>query len=134
MLIEYAGGKKLIAHHRGLQTGSDQPESGGGENTALTPTELFVASLAMCAGVFVVYFAERHDIALEGMRIAADYEMADSPRRVASIKLRISIPHPLAERQQAALQRAAEQCVVHNTLRRPPKVSISLASTSGPQP
>ncbi len=57
MIIEYAGGRKLIARHRDLQVLSDQPESGGGENTAMTPTELFIASLALCVGAFVVYFA-----------------------------------------------------------------------------
>ena len=126
MIIEYQGGKKLIARHRGLQAVSDQPESGGGDNTALTPTELFIASLAMCAGVFVVYFAERHDIPLEGMRIEADYQMADGPRRVAAITLRVRMPASLTPQHQAALQRAAEQCVVHNTLRHPPEVTVSV--------
>ncbi len=126
MLIGYQGGKRLVARHRGLEAVSDQPESGGGENRALTPTELFIASLAMCAGVFVVYFAERHGIPLEGMQIEADYQMAEGPRRVASVALRIKMPASLTPQHQAALQRAAESCVVHNTLRRPPEISISL--------
>lgn len=126
MIVEYAGGRKLIARHRGLQVLSDQPESGGGENTAMTPTELFVASLALCVGAFVVYFAQRHDIRLEGMKIETDYQMSDGPRRVGAIQVRVHMPGPVSERHQAALQRAAEHCVVHNTLHEPPDVVISV--------
>ena len=127
MIIEYAGGRKLIARHRGLQVLSDQPESGGGENTAMTPTELFIASLALCVGAFVVYFAQRHDIQLEGMKIETDYQMSDNPRRVGAIQVRVHMPGPVSKRYQAALQRTAEHCVVHNTLHEPPDVVISVA-------
>lgn len=126
MIVEYAGGMKLIAHDRGLQAVSDQPENGGGEDTAMTPTKLFIASLAMCVGVFVLYFAKRHEIPVEGMRIEADHQMADGPRRVAAIQIRVHMPQPVAPRHRAALQRAAEQCVVHNTLRQPPNVTVSM--------
>ena len=126
MIVEYAGGKKLVARRRGLEVVSDQSEKGGGENTALTPTELFIASLAMCVAIFVVYFAERHDIPLEGMKVETDYEHAEKPHRIGAIRLQVTMPQPVAEQHRAALQRAAEQCVVHNTLRHPPKVFISL--------
>ena len=126
MIVEYAGGKKLVVHHRGLEAASDQTESSGGENTAMTPTELFVASLAMCVGVYIVYFASRHEIALEGMKIETDYQMSEDPRRVGAIQIRVKMPEPVDAKYQAALQRTAEQCVVHNSLRHPPDVVIAL--------
>jgi len=51
MLIEYAGGMKLVAHHRGFQVVTDQTEKDGGDDTAMTPTELFIAALGTCSGV-----------------------------------------------------------------------------------
>jgi putative redox protein len=130
MIVEYMGGMKLVAHHRGFDVVSDQPESGGGENTAMTPTEIFLASLAMCAGVFVLYFAKRHDIPLEGMKIEADWEMAENPRRVGKMEVRVRLPQPVNERHLAALQRAAEQCVVHETLRHAPEIKIVVGSAA----
>ena len=127
MIIEYAGRRKLIARHRGHQVLSDQPESGGGEDTAMTPTDLFIASLALCVGAFVVHFAQRHDIRLEGMKIETDYQMSDNPRRVGAMQVRVHMPGPLSERHQAALQRVAEHCTVHNTLHVPPDVVISVS-------
>jgi len=126
MIVEYAGGKKFVVHHRGLEATSDQPESSGGGNTAMTPTELFVASLAMCVGLFVLYFASRHEIAVEGMKVEADYQMSEDPRRVGAIQVRVKMPEPVEPRYQAALQRTAEHCVVHNSLRHPPAVAIAL--------
>ena len=126
MIVEYAGGMKLVARHRGLEATSDQPESSGGENTAMTPTELFLASIAMCVGIYVLYFATRHEIAVEGMKIEIDHQMSDDPRRVGAIQVRVKMPEPVDPQYQAALQRTAEHCVVHNSLRNPPDVVIAV--------
>jgi len=127
VLIEYAGGMKLIARHRGLELVTDQPIQEGGENTALTPAEAFVAALGSCAGVYVLHFAKRHAIAVEGMTIEVDYTYAERPRRVGTMEVRVRMPQPVDPQQQAALQRAAEQCLVHNTLRHPPRVAIAVS-------
>lgn len=126
MIVEYMGGMKLVARHRGLEVMSDQPEDGGGANTALTPTELFVASLGMCVAVYVLYFARRHEIRVEGMKLEVDYTYAEQPRRVGSVDIRIHMPQPVSESHRAALHRAAEQCLVHNSLRQPPSVQIAI--------
>jgi uncharacterized OsmC-like protein len=127
MLIEYAGGMKLVAHHRGFQVVTDQTEKDGGDDTAMTPTELFIAALGTCSGVYALNFAKRHNIPVAGMKIEADYTYAERPRRVGSVRIRISLPQPVAEQLRVGLQRAAEQCLVHNSLRQPPEVSISVS-------
>jgi putative redox protein len=126
MVVEYAGGMKLVAHYRGLEVASDQPEKDGGGNTAMTPTQLMVASLGMCVGVFILYFARRHEIAVEGMRIETDYEMVEGPRRVGKMQVRVEMPGELSDQERATLQRVAEQCVVHNTLTHPPEIDVSV--------
>lgn len=126
MLIEYAGGMRFVARQRGLEVVTDQPEEGGGENAAVTPTELFIASLGMCAGVYAVSFARRHDVPLEGMTIEVDYEYAEGPRRVGSVEVKVKLPQPVSEDLRGGIQRSAEACLVHNSLRQPPKVSISI--------
>jgi len=124
MTIEYAGGLKLVAHRRGHAVVTDQPESDGGENTAMTPTELFIASLATCAGFYVVTFAGRHDVPMEGMTIGVSYTYADRPRRIGSVDIRVKLPQPVDDHLRTSIQRAAEQCLVHNSLRQPPEVTI----------
>jgi len=126
MMIEYDGGMKFVARHRGLELVSDQPEDGGGENTALNPTEIFVASLGMCIGVYVVGFAKRHDIPVAGLTIEVEYQYAEDPRRISAISVRAKMPEPVAGRPLAALQRVAEHCLVHRTLLAVPKITIEV--------
>jgi uncharacterized OsmC-like protein len=126
MLIEYLGGMKLIARHQGLEVLSDQPVDQGGDNTAMTPTQLFVASLAMCVGVYVLAFARRHQIPVEGMKIESDYQMAEAPYRVSAIRVKVIMPQAVSEAHRAALERAAEGCVVHNAFHHPPETTISV--------
>ena len=126
MLIEYAGGMKLVVRHRGLEAVTDQPRDQGGDDTAMTPTELFVAALGSCAGVYVLNFAKRHYIPVDGMTIQVEYTYAERPRRVGSVEVRVKMPKRADQQYRAPLQRAAEQCLVHNSLRQPPQVTISV--------
>jgi uncharacterized OsmC-like protein len=126
MYVEYAGGMKFVVHHRDLALVTDQPLDQGGENTAMTPAEVFIASLGACVGVYVVAFAKRHDIALEGMRIEIAYDVVEGPRRAGHVKVEVRLPEPVSAEHRAALQRAAETCFVHNSLRHPPEVEITV--------
>jgi uncharacterized OsmC-like protein len=126
MITEYVGGMKLITRHQGFEVLADQPGDGGGENTAMTPTRLFVASLAMCVGTNVLFFAKRHDIPVEGMRIETDYQMAKGPYRVGAIQVKVIMPEAVSDAHRAALQRTAEGCVVHNAFHHPPETTIAV--------
>jgi len=126
VIVEYAGGSKFVARHRGLEVVSDQPVEKGGENAGMTPPELFIVALGACVGVYVVRFAERHDIPLEGLTVEADYETAEDPRRIGSIKVKVKLPQPPPEKYREALLRSARQCMVHNTITHCPQVDISL--------
>ena len=117
---------RLIAHYRGHAVCTDQLPKDGGNDEAPTPTELFVAALGTCPLVYVLTFAKRHDLPMEGLTAEVEYEYADSPRRVGSVTVRIDLPQPVSDPHRAALLRAAEQCLVHNSLRVPPTVNIEL--------
>ncbi len=52
--VFFPGGKKVAANYRGFTIETDQPLQGGGDNTAASPFELFLASLATCAGFYVL--------------------------------------------------------------------------------
>jgi len=126
MLTVYLSGMKLSTRHQGFEVVCDQPQDSGGDNTAMTPTRLFVASLAMCIGTYVLSFAKRHDIPVEGMKIETDYQMAKDPYRVGAIKVKVIMPQGVSDAHRAALQRTAESCVVHNAFHHPPETTITV--------
>jgi putative redox protein len=113
---------------RGHRLTCDQPPADGGTDRGPTPTELFVASLAACVAFYARRFLARHDLDPTGFRVEADFTMsADRPARVGIITLRLLVPGPLAPNRRRALLAVVDHCTVHNSLRIPPEVRVTLA-------
>jgi putative redox protein len=106
----------------------DQPTEAGGSDTAPTPTELFVASLASCVAFYVRRYLARHDLPTEGLSVKAMFSMGERPARVSEIDLTIDLPSGVPEGRRAALLAVASHCTVHNTLEERPEVRIGLAA------
>ncbi len=124
----YAGGDRSeirIGHHRVV---ADQPHDAGGTDAGPTPTELFVASLAACAEFYVERFLRRHTRSLDGIVVRATAEMSDDrPARLGRIAIEVELPPRIAPELRDGAMRAADHCLVHEALRRPPVVDLTLA-------
>jgi putative redox protein len=124
--VRYAGGDRLRVDVRGHGLFADQPVEDGGEDTAPTPTEMFVSSLAACVAFYAERFLRRHGLPTEGLKVTADYQWAENPHRVGEIVLNVEAPG-LTEVKREAFERVIEHCTVHNTLSVPPVVRVNLA-------
>jgi uncharacterized OsmC-like protein len=112
---------------RGHRLLCDQPLTDGGGDQGPTPTELFVGSLAACVAFYARRFLARHDLDPGGLRVEADFTMsADRPARVDTITLGLIIPQPLAPPRRRALLAVVDHCTVHNSIRTPPDVHVTL--------
>jgi putative redox protein len=105
----------------------DQPIGGGGDDTAPTPTELFVASLASCVAFYARRYLTRHDLPTDGLEVTASYSMATRPARVSDVMIDVVVPDGVPPERRDALLAMASHCTVHNTLADPPAVTIALA-------
>lgn len=105
----------------------DLPAQRGGTDKGLSPPEHLIASLGACVGVYVREFAAARNIPHEGFHIELDWDRAEKPERIGSISIRLHMPCKVPEQYREPLIRAAEQCVVHNTLRIAPQVTLALA-------
>jgi putative redox protein len=109
----------------------DQPREDGGEDLGPTPTDLFVAGLASCAAYYAGRFLARRGISAESVSARCRYRIsAERPARVESIDVTLDVPPGLSDEVMAAALRSAEHCTVHNSLSRPPEVTISLAEAA----
>lgn len=131
--VAHQTGNQFEIDIRGHQLWVDQPGKGAPGEAGPTPTELFVASLAACVGHYAVAFLRRHELAYQGLRVECDWVMrAAQPARVGRVDLRVMPPGEVPEQARAGLQAAVEQCTVHNSLRQPPPVTVSLAGAAVP--
>jgi uncharacterized OsmC-like protein len=126
--VDYESGDRFRIAVRQHTLSVDQPASDGGEDTAPTPTELFIASLASCVAFYARRFASRHGIRTDGLAVTADFSMASHPARVGEITLQLHVPGELSPEQQASLLAVTSHCTVHSTLMQPPEVRLELAA------
>jgi uncharacterized OsmC-like protein len=120
-----AGGpQRYLIGVRDHEIAVDQPAPLG-EDTAVTPTELWVAGLASCVAFYAGRYCQRHGVDPTGLVVDTDWAMAeDRPARVARIDVRIIPPPALPAERVPALLAVASHCTVHNSLEQTPAVTV----------
>ena len=124
--VSHLGGDRFEIAVRGHRITVDQPEAMGGDDTAPTPTELFVASLASCSAFYARRYLSRHDLPVEGLRVETTYVMGTTPSRVSSFDITVHLPAGVPESRHKPLLAMIDRCTVHGTLTHEPEVTISL--------
>jgi putative redox protein len=127
LTVRHLGDDRFAVDVRGHEILVDQPVDAGGEDTAPTPTELFVAGLASCVAFYARRYLKRHDIDPAGLAVAADYVIGGRPARVTELAVHITPPDALPDERREAFLAVASHCTVHNTLHDAPAVAISMA-------
>ena len=131
--VSYLGGESYAIATRGHTLLTDQPTTAGGADTAMTPTELLIASLSSCVAFYAGRYLARHGLNRDGLHVTATFTAAtDRPARVAAVRLAIRVPGGIPPSRQAALLAVASHCTVHNTLRQAPDIAIELSRPQGP--
>ena len=129
--VQHLDGARFVINVRGHTLTVDQPETDGGQDRAPTPTEMFIGSLASCVGFYALRYLMRHGLPTAGLAVTARYEMGGRPARVTDMRLEVAVPAGVPEERHAALLAVASHCTVHNTLRDPPDVQISVTVAPG---
>jgi uncharacterized OsmC-like protein len=126
LVVDYLGGMKFRTKVREHEIFSDVTPDKGGQDEAPSPPELLVAALGSCIGIYANFYAQRHNISLEGMKIEVDWEIADNPKRIGEIISRIFLPAGIPEQHKQPLLKFAGACLVHQTLHQCPLIDLTL--------
>lgn len=124
--VRYLDGDRFAILSRGHRVTVDQPVADGGSDTAPTPTELFVGSLASCVAFYTRRYLARHGLPFDGLTVNAVYKVGSRPARVCDVRIDIDLPDGVPQERRSALLAVASHCTVHNTLHDSPDVTISL--------
>jgi putative redox protein len=115
----YEGGLRCAATHgpSGTTLLTDAPVDNHGKGESFSPTDLVATALGGCMMTIMGIVAERHAIDLVGMQAETVKEMTQTPpRRIASLRTRLTIPLPPDHPKRALLEQAALTCPVHKSL------------------
>ena len=124
--VRHLDGDRFAIDVRGHTITVDQPVDSGGEDTAPTPTELFIASLAGCVAFYARRYLARHEIPSDGLGVSVAFEMGGRPNRVTAISVEVTPPAELPAERLDAFLAVASHCTVHNTLVQAPDVQVAL--------
>jgi ribosomal protein S12 methylthiotransferase accessory factor len=114
--IFFEGNKKVNAVIDGFTVKTDQEIKSGGDNSAPTPFNLFLASLATCAGIYVKSFCNQRGIDTSEMRISMDYIYDHEQKMIVKFIILIHVPQDFPAQYEAAVIKTASLCAVKRHL------------------
>jgi len=132
LTIKYLGGHRFESIARRHLLTSDQPVENNGADNGATPPELFLFSLATCAGFYAAQYLNARALPSEELSIHVSGHKGDRPARFTSITLEVSAPG-LNKHHRDGILRAVESCLISNTLIHPPTLDVKVASTPVPE-
>lgn len=127
MKVTFPGGLAVDAHYKGHTIHTDQPEKHGGGNTASAPFDLFLASIATCAGLYALRFCEQREIPAEELAVTLEPVRDPESKRIGTIRIEVHLPKDFPEKYHAAVVRAIDQCAVKRHIVDPPDFDVQIA-------
>jgi ribosomal protein S12 methylthiotransferase accessory factor len=130
MTVTFPGGKRVNATFDGFEIATDQSEKYGGGGSHPEPFQYFLASLATCAGIYVLGFCQKRNIPHDGIRLHQSWDRDEKTNQLTTVRIAIEVPADFPEKYHSALVRAADQCAVKKTLENPPKFVVETRVSS----
>jgi putative redox protein len=111
----WQGGYQSLVNARGHEISVDEPETAGGTNAGMMPTEVFCAAVASCYCLALAHVAGKRSLDLPGLSVTVRAERAGSELRYGRlvVQARADVPD---ERLAALIEPARRVCWVSNTL------------------
>jgi ribosomal protein S12 methylthiotransferase accessory factor len=119
--VTFPGGLRVDAEYKGRIIQTDQPVYQGGEGIAPAPFDLFLASLATCAGFYVIAFCQKRGISTENASLVMKTERNPENKRIEKISLEIQLPPEFPEKYKSAVIKAVDSCTVKLHIQNPPQ-------------
>ncbi|NLG66280.1 MAG: osmotically inducible protein OsmC [Actinobacteria bacterium] len=124
MTVTFPGNLKVAAAYRGFTIATDQSPEDGGDGTAPAPFDLFLASLATCAGIYMLRFLRSRNLSAEDASLAMHMERDEETNMLRSVTLDLHLPPGFPEKYCNAVINAVNLCAVKKHLLAPPEITV----------
>jgi putative redox protein len=130
MMVDFPGGDRVDAHFGPYTVMTDQTGPNGEAGSAPTPFSLFLASIATCAGIYVLGFCRQRNLPTEGLKIIQRAHRNPLNGMVENVDLEIQTPSGFPEKYLPSLIRTAELCAVKKHIENPPVFKVYIQTVS----
>jgi uncharacterized OsmC-like protein len=128
--VEHLGGVQFEIKARQHTIVCDQPSENGGYDEGMTPPELLLASLGSCAGFYAAMYLKKRKLSTEGTRVRVTAEKVKAPPRLEDFRIAVEVNTEFSDDHKRGIEEAVHQCLIHNTLLNPPKISLEVQSVA----
>lgn len=122
--VYFPGGKKVNAEYGDFVIKTDQPVYQGGEGSAPAPFDLFLASIATCAGYYVLVFCQSRGLSFENISVVLKKEKNPETKRIEKIFIHINLPADFPEKYKSAVIKSVNSCAVKSHMLNPPEFAV----------
>ncbi len=126
--VSFPGGKKVDINVGTFTVQTDQSVKAGGENSAPEPFDLFLSSMAGCAGIYALGFCQSRDLSVEGLALHMDWEREEKPPFAAKVTYHLTLPVGFPEKYRDSILKAINLCTVKRYINNPPEFAIEIVS------
>ncbi len=91
---------------------------------AVSPFELFLASIGTCAGFYISNFCRRRNIPVDGISIRQRLEVDTGSGMVTGVVIEVGLPPSFPGQYREAVLRSAQACTVKKHLEHPPSIEV----------
>lgn len=123
--VTFPGGKKVNAHLEDFVIETDQPVKLGGDGSAPEPFAYCLASIATCAGFYVLSYLQARDLPVAGVKLLQTHE-ADEKGNLIKVLIQIELPPQIDKKHHPIIVRAANHCAVKKMIESQPEFAVSV--------
>jgi ribosomal protein S12 methylthiotransferase accessory factor len=124
MKVSFPGGLRVDVEYKGFVIKTDQPVYSGGDGSAPAPFDLFLASIATCAGIYVLFFCQKREIPTERAAVVMRTRRNPETKRIEKISIEIQLPPEFPEKYKKAVIKAVDSCSVTEHILNPPAFEV----------
>ncbi len=122
--VSFPGGVRVDVAYKGHVIHTDQPEYSGGGGTAPSPFDLFLASLAACAGYYLLAFCQARKLSIQGGGVTMKTERHPQSKMVSRVEIVLHLPADFPQHYTPAVVKAVDACTVRAHLLQPPAIQV----------
>lgn len=128
--VTFPGGERVDAElvGKGFVVSTDHSKEDGGAGSAPAPWQLFLASIATCAGAYVLSFCRQRDLPTDGIEIVQRQEYDETSTRLTKVRIIVNLAPEFPDKYRRALVRAAELCAVKKAIADPPEFEVTTST------
>ena len=124
--VSFPGGKRVDVEIGGFTIQTDQSQKNGGDGSAPEPFDLFISSIASCAGIYALNFCQARKIPIEGIALKMNCQRDEKKKMITRMTFQLTPPPGFPEKYRTGIVRAMELCTVKRHMQDAPEFVIEV--------